>query len=74
VYLTYSLIVQSTLIHLNRNCSGLPVSAFLAVAALIRRSLRIRAAAQSDEGGESSPRILARGDRSCSPTASAWIT
>jgi len=28
VYLTYSLIVQSTLIHLNGNCSGLPTGAF----------------------------------------------
>jgi hypothetical protein len=27
-YLAYSLIVQSTMIHLNRNCSGLPVGAF----------------------------------------------
>jgi len=27
-YLSYSLIVQSTLIHLNRNCSGLPDRAF----------------------------------------------
>ena len=27
-YLSYSLIVQSTLIHLNRNCSGLPGGAF----------------------------------------------
>jgi hypothetical protein len=28
VYLTYSLIVQSTLIHLNTSCSGLPAEAF----------------------------------------------
>lgn len=28
LYLTYSLIVQSTLIHLNGNCSGLPADAF----------------------------------------------
>jgi hypothetical protein len=28
VYLTYSLIVQSTMIHLNVNCSGLPQGAF----------------------------------------------
>jgi hypothetical protein len=28
VYLAYSLIVQSTMIHLNRNCSGLPTGAF----------------------------------------------
>jgi hypothetical protein len=27
-YLSYSLIVQSTLIHLNRNCSGLPAGAY----------------------------------------------
>ncbi len=27
-YLAYSLIVQSTLIHLNRNCAGLPTGAF----------------------------------------------
>lgn len=27
-YLSYSLIVQSTMIHLNRNCSGLPTGAF----------------------------------------------
>lgn len=29
-YLSYSLIVQSTLIHLNRNCGGLPTAAFQA--------------------------------------------
>ena len=28
LYLTYSLIVQSTMIHLNGNCSGLPTGAF----------------------------------------------